>query len=733
MRLAIHGLYTKLSLVSRPMVFTFADSEKIERYKYFLRVVKRNKLQNLYCESDSQRYQPSVSIKLKQPFKNLSSRTFSAEQLEILEKGPSYVPPPRPINDGIMDHVHANVQAAFCRVRVENPALASSAKSMEFFSGVTHIYEQMRTQQIPRQWKADRSVVKDLEKDIKEQDLILINSDKTKRLIAMDKREYQTMISSSLQQTDERVSFVQPTTTQQKINRSVTEIVKHYNGSELRRCLLQCKCTEPLLNTPYALPKDHKSGEIKGRPIIASMDSGTRGIQKFLTSLLQPLVELHVPAHVKSTSDFIDKLKNSHHPENFVFSSLDVVNLYGSIPIQTDDEYLDLVTCVQNFFDAYKGDSRFPMLRTTHLTRLVLLTTEDIYILNGKCYKQTNGIAMGNCAAPALASIFMHFLESQIVNGNVFLWLRYADDVFLTYHPEETVLNKANSIHPAIQFTLEEAQQDVLPFLDTLVSFDRDRRIFGFSLFVKDVHSDSCLPFSACVPDSRKRALLIGENHRTIRNCSDSTMRNSKQRLRQRFLANGYPRKMVERLFDTNPREDGKEKDKPLTFIKLPYYGERWKRLILRLARRTDFVDKVRIIFVAEKPLAFRFRQGKELPRCPAHCWTCRTTDSKTNCYKKFSVYELQCTACPKRYVGQTCRTIRSRLREHCTSTTSAFYQHTQAQHQAPPEECLKWKILAMERNGTKRRTLEAIHIARQRHLLVNGCSGDALLPFLMS
>ena len=76
MRLAIHGLYTKLSLVSRPMVFTFADSEKIERYKYFLRVVKRNKLQNLYSESDSQRYQPSVSIKLKQPFKNLSSKKF---------------------------------------------------------------------------------------------------------------------------------------------------------------------------------------------------------------------------------------------------------------------------------------------------------------------------------------------------------------------------------------------------------------------------------------------------------------------------------------------------------------------------------------------------------------------------------------------------------------------------------------------------------------------------------
>ena len=445
-------------------------------------------------------------------------------------------------------------------------------------------------------------------------------------------------------------------------------------------------------------------------------------------------MEAHVPAHLKSTSDFIDKLKQFRSDEDFVFASLDVVNLYGSIPIQTADDNLDLVTCVKRFFDTYKQDSDFPFLRTDDLVRLLLLTTDDNYIFDGEIYKQTLGIAMGNCAAPVLASIFMNYIEFQIVNGNIFFWVRYCDDVFLVHHPEEDVLRRANGIHSAIQFTLEKAQENALPFLDVMVTFDRSCRSFQFSLFIKSVHSDSCLPFSSYVPDSRKRALLIGENHRVLRNSSDSKLQESKMRLRKRFVANGYPQKVLEKQFDDNPREVKKDqKEEPRNFIKLPYYGEQWKRRILCLARRTDFKDKVRVIFETERPLSHRFRQRKELPSCAMQCWTCKTAEHAGNCFRKFSVYELQCTVCPKKYIGQTCRTIRSRLKEHCTSLSSAFYQHTQEQHHTPPEDCMKWKILAVERNITKRRSLEAIYISRQRSALVNGCSGDLLLPFLTS
>ena len=186
---------------------------------------------------------------------------------------------------------------------------------------------------------------------------------------------------------------------------------------------------------------------------------------------------------------------------------------------------------------------------------------------------------MGHSAASVLASIFMHCIESQIsTSSEVLFWARYVDDVFLMYRPNFDVLSKANDIHPAIQFTLEESRENTLPFLDTLVSFDQERRQFDFSLYVKDVHSDSCLPFSACVPASRKRALLIGENHRVIRNSSDSKIEESKSRLRKRFYANGYPNKMIQRFFNDRPRDMPKEEDRMVsrTFLKLPFYASKY-------------------------------------------------------------------------------------------------------------------------------------------------------------
>ena len=82
-------------------------------------------------------------------------------------------------------------------------------------------------------------------------------------------------------------------------------------------------------------------------------------------------------------------------------------------------------------------------------------------------------------------------------------------------------------------------------------------------------------------------------------------------------------------------------------------------------------------------------------------------------------------------YIGQTVRTIKSRIREHMTVHSSAFFQHVINSHQVMPEDCCKWKILATERDNAARLALEALFIRRRSDILVNGCSGQSLLPFL--
>jgi hypothetical protein len=39
---------------------------------------------------------------------------------------------------------------------------------------------------------------------------------------------------------------------------------------------------------------------------------------------------------------------------------------------------------------------------------------EDRYAFDGTCRQQTTGIAMGNCAAPPFAIIYMHEIEEEI-------------------------------------------------------------------------------------------------------------------------------------------------------------------------------------------------------------------------------------------------------------------------------------------------------------------------------
>ena len=225
----------------------------------------------------------------------------------------------------------------------------------------------------------------------------------------------------------------------------------------------------------------------------------------FLTDILQPLLRF-VPSHLQSTADFIARLTAFEPSFNhsLKFASLDVTNLYGSIPI-LNAEVMDLVTCVQNLFRRHYSDSGAPNLHVDDVKTLLLLATmEDNYILDGKIRKQSTGLAMGNNAAPILASIFMHFVEEKIFERyEIPFWARFVDDVFLVYEPRDDLLEIVNAVHGNISFTVEHSVSDTLPFLDTLVTWSEDLRKFEFSLYVKPVHSGACLPFSSHVPAQR--------------------------------------------------------------------------------------------------------------------------------------------------------------------------------------------------------------------------------------
>ena len=138
------------------------------------------------------------------------------------------------------------------------------------------------------------------------------------------------------------------------------------------------------------------------------------------------------------------------------------------------------------------------MSRTVFKQSLDWCLRDNTFSFDGKWYIQIDGIAMGLPLAPILTDIFMnHVLENNILcsrdNNNSFLdiifagtvnfpqfklklFMRYVDDTLVAFENKTDAtkfLGYLNSLHNNLEFTMEQENNDVIPFLDLLIIRDR--------------------------------------------------------------------------------------------------------------------------------------------------------------------------------------------------------------------------------------------------------------------
>ena len=135
------------------------------------------------------------------------------------------------------------------------------------------------------------------------------------------------------------------------------------------------------------------------------MDKLTWLLEKVVNQLLP-----HVPAHLKSTSHFLDQL-SEQYPRGFqqgtILFSIDVVNLYGNIPImEAIDNAISLLDHRKELIETFG-------LELADIRKLLEHCLTNNFVRFGESYfRQTEGIAMGSRVAPPLAIVFMHALET---------------------------------------------------------------------------------------------------------------------------------------------------------------------------------------------------------------------------------------------------------------------------------------------------------------------------------
>ena len=490
----------------------------------------------------------------------------------------------------------------------------------------------------------------------------------------------------------------------------------------MKRIFSEAKCSEPIANNMTILAKDHKQ-PTRGRPVVSATDSEGTTLSRILAELLKPLL-LKVKAHVSDTSQFINFLTSTSVNSDCCFGSLDVVNLYGSIPLNGLNNVYDVFG---NFFDTHKDSTLLKDFSKESLIKLIKLATQSDRInIKNSIYSQQKGLAMGNNLSPMLAIVFMDYIENIILNkseNNVMFWKRYIDDIFIISKiPINQILHIANSVNDKIKFTHEDPINEKLPFLDTLISrtFINDLSIFKTDLYIKPLHSGHLLPWSSHVPLSRKVAIMKSERIRAIRNTSGGDVNAALTKISKTFASNGYPNGFIKRyIFNIHNNSNNLQHDNTninnnntankIMYLRVPFINQRFVHKVYRAINNCRLPIKIRPIFTTSKPLSSQLKKVDKT-NCPISC----ICNNKSHCFSKNLVYNVKCKICNQNYIGETHRTFLSRGKEHLSTLhNSKVYEHFKLKHNItiPTSNMVETRIL---KNGF-RDTLQRLAYEEQQ------------------
>ena len=254
------------------------------------------------------------------------------------------------------------------------------------------------------------------------------------------------------------------------------------------------------------------------------------------------------------------------------------------------------------------------------------------------------------------------------------MYCRFVDDVFLAFQSRadvEVFYNWMNTQHVNIRFTKEEECNSTLPFLDVLVTREKDGHI-STSVYRKPTFSGMYLRWDSFVPKQYKRGLVFGLISRAWKICSDfDKFHHEMLFLKNVLVSNGYPSTFFESCLNkfltrmhtfTSDVVFGPEKK--CVVLCLPYTGDMSNKIKRQLTRLVESVApwiQLKVVFKPVLKLSVLSRLKSPIPLlCNSHV-----------------VYKVNCKDCDQFYVGMTCRRLSQRMKEHSETSVSALFRHS--------------------------------------------------------
>ncbi|XP_054276681.1 uncharacterized protein LOC128995686 [Macrosteles quadrilineatus] len=201
--------------------------------------------------------------------------------------------------------------------------------------------------------------------------------------------------------------------------------------------------------------------------------------------------------------------------------SFDVESLFTNVPVS---ETLKIIETRLTNDDTLANRTKLPVNVIMEL--LELCTQCNYFQLEGKLYRQDEGMAMGSPLSPIFANIFMEEFEQKALASARLkprIWWRYVDDTFVVFPHGDDKLNEflehLNSVSSSIKLTMEVESQNKLPFLDVCV--EKHLNSLRTSVYRKKTHTGQYLNFQSNQQISVKEGVAYSLFDRAKSICSN--------------------------------------------------------------------------------------------------------------------------------------------------------------------------------------------------------------------
>ena len=358
-----------------------------------------------------------------------------------------------------------------------------------------------------------RKMIQELRKDV-----VIISPDKGTGIVILDISDYKTAVSNLFSNFRE----LQTDPTNSRLVTLQNHLNKLRNKGEISNeeyAMLRLKNAK--VAQAHGTAKIHKEYSTLPpfTPIIDTIGSTHYSVGQFITKLLNPLTANEYL--LKDSFEAADKIKSVYElvNEGYKFVSFDVTSLFTNVPLNKT------ITIILNRIYEQKLIKTTLTKRT--LKKLIVDTcTKTAFSFNNKIYEQIDGVSMGASLGPVLANIIMTELEKEIVDDllkdNIIrFYCRYVDDTLILVKPNDIqqVLNKFNSFHKNLQFTVDTFENKTPHFLNLEIHPDR------ISTYRKETHTGQYTNFQSYTTWNHKIAWLRSLVNRAKKICTPNKLK----------------------------------------------------------------------------------------------------------------------------------------------------------------------------------------------------------------